>query len=364
MNANDKAGPPADGYLHGGDPSKDMARLGLTLKKVTDFSTNLNPLGIPPVIRDHWPELLDAVRDYPSVEGNGIARFYRERFGIHQKNILPGNGSTELIYLIYRVMRPGRVLIISPSFHDYYRAAVLAGADVALFHLSEDNEFTDIDPAALTEACKDVDAIWIGRPNNPTGAMIAREILTDLCGMFPDKWFILDEAFIQFIDNWEEETFMFGEKPDNLIVIHSLTKFYGLAGLRMGGVIAGTDIILKIRSMKEPWTINGIAERAAPMLMECADYESETRAYISFERERIIGRLNKARCIRAFTSKTNFILCKWTRTGNLDDLLSRLLKNRLYVRDCRNFTGLKDNYFRIGLRTREENELLISVIES
>lgn len=323
----------------------------------------LIPLGMPPVIMEHWPELLDAARDYPSVEGEGIVSLYGDRFGIPLENILAGNGSTELIYLLPRVLRPGRVLIISPSFNDYYRASVFAGADVMLFLMSDKNSFSDIDPAALTDACKGVDAVWIGRPNNPTGTMLPRVVLKDLCHAFPDKWFILDEAFIQFTDKWEEETFMFGKKTANLIVIHSLTKFYGLAGLRMGGVIGHEDIISRIRTLKEPWTINGIADRAAPMLMECGDYESETRAYISAERERIIKRLNRLKGIEVFPSKTNFFLCRWTRTEDLDDLLIHLLNNGLYVRDCRNFPVLKANYFRIGLRTSEENERLVSVID-
>jgi len=276
--------------------------------------------------------------------GDGIASFYEDRFGIAPEHILAGNGSTELIYLLTRLLRPKRVLIILPSYHDYYRASELAGADVSLFLLSDKNGFSDIDPEALTEACKGVEMVWIGRPNNPTGTMLSRDVLTCLCDTFPDKWFILDEAFIQFTDNWEDETFMFGKKPDNVIVIHSLTKFYGLAGLRMGGVIAHKDIISRIRALKEPWTIKGIADKAALMLMECEDYEAETRAYVSVERERIIKRINELKGIRAFPSETNFILCRWTRTGGLDDLLSHLLKNGLYVRDCRNFPGLEANY--------------------
>lgn len=364
MDVKGKGPPTVEGYLHGGNPLSDMARLGIEPRTVIDFSTSLNPLGIPPVIRDYWPELLEAAGGYPSIEGDGIAGFYGDRFGIPPQHILAGNGSTELIYLLPRVMRPKRVLIISPAFHDYYRASVLAGVEVALIALSEKDGFSVIDPETLAEACRDVDAVWIGRPNNPTGTMVPRDVLTHLCDAFPDKWFILDEAFIQFTHNWEEETFMVGKKPVNTIVIHSLTKFYGLAGLRMGGIIGPGDIISRVGALKEPWTINGIADKAASMLMECGDYESETYAYVSAERERMIKRLSGLKGITAFPSVTNFILCRWTRTGDLDDLLRHLLKNGLYVRDCRNFPGLESDYFRIGLRTSEENDRLALVIDS
>ncbi|HJX34361.1 MAG TPA: threonine-phosphate decarboxylase CobD [Desulfatiglandales bacterium] len=356
-------GPP-NGHRHGGNPLKDMARLGLPNGTVIDFSTSINPLGIPPVIKDHWSELVESVRDYPTIEGDGIAGFYRDRFGISPENVLAGNGSTEVIYLLARVLHPNRVLVIAPSFHDYYRASVLSGADVAWLPLTENKGFSSLNTEVLSNACKGVDAVWIGRPNNPTGSMLPRELLSEISRRFSDKWFILDEAFIQFTDNWEEEGFLLGKRPSNMIIIHSLTKFYSIAGLRMGGVIGSGEFISRMRQSKEPWTINGVAERAAGLLKECAGYEAETRSYISCERKRVVKRLEEIEGIRTFTSSVNFILCRWERTGELDDLLKHLLSNGVYVRDCRNFPGLEENYFRIGLRTAAEDDQLISIISS
>jgi threonine-phosphate decarboxylase len=327
---------------------------------VLDFSASLNPLGVPPVIRDRWQELMEAIRDYPSISGDGIARFYQDRFGIARENVLSGNGSTEMIYLLPRALSPGRVLIITPSFHDYHRASVLSGAEVTSLPLS-DRDFS-LDAGVLADACKGVDAVFLGRPNNPTGTMLPPALLTGLAGRFPEKWFIIDEAFIQFADHWEDEALMLKRRPRNLIVIHSLTKFYSLAGLRMGAVIGHADVISRLRAIKEPWTINNVADRAARLLTGCEGYEAETRAYVSGERDRVIKGLNEIKGVMALPSTANFILCRWT--GNLDGLLRHLLLNGIYIRDCRNFPGLADNYFRVGLRTPEEDDLLISLISS
>jgi histidinol-phosphate/aromatic aminotransferase/cobyric acid decarboxylase-like protein len=112
------------GYRHGGNPLIDMSRFGFSNRTVTDFSTNLNPLGIPPVIKNHWSELIESVIGYPTIEGDGIAGFYRDRFGVPPEYVLAGNGSTEAIYLLARVLHPDRVLVVTPSYHDYYRASV------------------------------------------------------------------------------------------------------------------------------------------------------------------------------------------------------------------------------------------------
>ncbi len=348
-------------YQHGGSPQHDLARLNLSDRPVLDFSVNLNPFGVPRIIRERWAEFLEAIENYPSVEGQGITRYYLKKFGISSANVLAGNGSTELIYLVPRVLRFKRVLIITPSFHDYERASLLAGAEIERFPLMPDSNTSTNE---LIEALEYADALWLGRPNNPTGSLLSKKIILDLAGRFPDKWFIIDEAFIQFVDTWEEESFIIDKPQPNIIIIHSLTKFYALAGLRMGGVVGDDAVISRLKASKEPWSVNGIADRIAPLLLECHDYEQESRSMVSTECERIVKSLGAVEGIRPFPSSTNFILCQWGRTNNLDDLIHHLFLNGIYFRDCRNFPGLEDNYFRVGLRTAGENDQLVSSISA
>lgn len=264
-------------HRHGGSPQSDLTRLGIPQRHVLDFSVNLNLLGPPQIVREKWVELMGSVEQYPSVEGDGIAQFYRKRFGFDSQNFMAGNGSTEMIYLVPRVLCPKRTLIITPSYMDYERASLLTGSEVRRFPLSLDEEFTFPNQKRLMEEIKDADTVWIGRPNNPTGTLMPKEIVMDLAERSQDKWFIIDEAFIQFVDKWEENSFLTEELKSNILIIHSLTKFYALAGLRLGGIVGNDEVISRLKEKKEPWTINSIAERIAPILLDCRDYEKKTR---------------------------------------------------------------------------------------
>jgi threonine-phosphate decarboxylase len=351
-------------YQHGGSPQFDLARFDLQERAVLDFSVNLNYLGPPAIIREKWMEILEKIESYPSVEGDGVAHYYQKKFGIFSQNFLSGNGSTELIYLVPRVLRFKHVVIITPSYHDYERASILAGARVTRFPLSFESKFSFPDMDKLIEVLKNADALWLGRPNNPTGTLVPKEPLLELASKFQDKWFIFDEAFIQFADKWKENSFLVDQPRSNILVIHSLTKFYALAGLRLGGIAGAEEVVSRLRESKEPWTVNGVANYVAPLLLGCGDYEHETRAKIKAERERNFISLEKLGGFTPFPSLTNFIFCQWNKTNSLDDLMGHLLSHGIYVRDCRNFPGLGKIFFRICLRSPSENDKLMSILSS
>jgi len=351
-------------YRHGGTPGFDLRRLNLPEMPVCDFSVNINPLGVPLLIKERWSEFVSAVERYPSMHGDGVASYYDQKCNLSPPNILAGNGSTEMIYLVPRVLHFRHALIVTPSYHDYDRASLLSGASVERYPLSPEEEFSFPDVDRIVPALKNADAVWIGRPNNPTGSLMPKHIIEELAHLFPHKWFIVDEAFIQFVDSWEEQSLLCGEPRANILVIHSLTKFYALTGLRLGGIVGPEEIISRLRRAKEPWTVNGVAETIAPLLLACTDYEQETRALVAAERKKLFQSLEMIDGITPFPSTVNFILCRWHKTENLDDLMHHLLSQGAYIRDCRNFPGLEHGFFRIGFRTPQENDLLVSLLAS
>jgi histidinol-phosphate/aromatic aminotransferase/cobyric acid decarboxylase-like protein len=288
-------------YRHGGSPELDLARFKLDGKDVLDFSVNLNALGIPEIVKQKWKETFNAIEGYPSVEGDGVSHYYKKKFGISPQNFLAGNGSTEMIYLIPRVIRMKRVLIITPSYNDYERASILSGSEVIRVPLSPDEGFRFPDMKDLIAELNNSDGLWLGRPNNPTGNLFPKEQLLELADRFPDHLFIIDEAFIQFIDRWTENSLMTGNIRPNILVVHSLTKFYALAGLRIGGVVGHSKLISRLRQAKEPWTVNGIADRVAPLLLECTDYEYRTCHDVAMERKRAFKKLEQIDGIIPFT---------------------------------------------------------------
>ena len=351
------------GHKHGSNPQSDLLRFGLTSKPLLDFSVNLNPLGPPEIIKEQWLDLFKAVEVYPSVEGEGISDFYQHRFDLPYENILAGNGSTEMIYLVPRVLGIKNALIFTPCFHDYARASLMVGAKLTAYPLNKENTFGFPEPDQIAEMIRHVDALWIGRPNNPTGTLISKDIILGLAKRFPEKWFIIDEAFIQFVDAWEQKTLLNEGLSPNILVLHSLTKFYAIAGLRMGAAVGAGDVIARLKKAKEPWTVNGIADKVAPLLLDCKDYEAQTLELVSQERKRVYQRLQELEGIHVFPGTANYMLCQWSRTENLDDLLRHLLSNSVYIRDCRNFPGLEDQFFRFGLRSSEDNNRLLHLLE-
>ena len=216
----------------------------------------------------------------------------------------------------------------------------------------------------MVDLLNNVDALWVARPNNPTGNLFSKSLILEFAHRFPQKWFIVDEAFIQFLDDWETNSFLTEKPRSNILVLHSLTKFFAIAGLRLGGIVGSEPVISRLKKAKEPWTINGIADRVASLLVECSDYETETRSVVKEECSRVFEGLKALEGIIPYPPSANYILCQWVNTGNLDDMIRHLLFNGVYVRDCRNFPGLEKNFFRIGIKNPKDNDLLLSLFSS
>ncbi len=351
--------------IHGGAPEETFARLGLMPRPVLDFSASVSPLGPPPEIIALWPELLAELTRYPDVDGRGVSRYYEQSHGVPSEAVLAGNGSTECLYLVPRMLNVSRVAVVTPSFHDYGRACELAGVQCTSVRLSATDQFTAPPTALLASALRDNDALLLGNPNNPTGTLFSASSLLALADAYPDKWLWVDEAFMSFLTHPEKHSLMAqAKRRKNVLVFRSLTKFYALAGLRLGAVIGHPEVIATLRRGKEPWTVNRLAERVAEKLPACQHYEAGLRTLVHRERQRIVNRLASSTCIRLFPGSVNFMLAQWTATADLDDLLRALMMKGIHVRDARNFEGLAANFFRFAIRKPEQNDRLLEALES
>ncbi len=348
--------------IHGGAPDSFARARGLKVNRVIDFSVNLNPLGPPRCITKALEVFYSLIPHYPPIDGDGVVEFYEKRFGLKRDMLLGGNGSTEFIYLLPRALKFKTCLIFSPTYYDYQRASRLAGAEVMTVTLDENDNFSILKVKDLFPLVDHVDAVWICRPNNPTGTILDKEPLLELTSRYPDKFFILDESFIQFLTNFKDQTFLTPNLPENVIVIHSLTKFYSLAGLRLGGLYAHDTIIERLKILKEPWSVNALANFIAPLLAEDLEYEENTRELVAREREYLARELSALKTWQVYESGANFLLLKWLGELPLDNLLETLYKHGVFVRDARNFEGLEAGFIRIGIKNREENSHLISAI--
>ncbi len=350
-------------YIHGGNYKADFKRLGVPQKEIVDFSVNVNPLGPPPIVKKIWNSLFDEVKKYPSQNGIGVKKYYEDMFGIDSSNVLPGNGSTELIYFVLQKLSLKNIVIISPSFNDYSQAATISGTTIIDVHASSDNGFAMPPIDLINKKLNYADAVFIGHPNNPTGAMFSKDEILFLSKENPTKWILLDEAFIQFVDNYEEQSFLKSNIISNIILFHSLTKYYTVPGLRLGAVIANNKIISKLETEKSLWSINRPAEILVEYLRDSKSFVEKTEQYFSAERKKLFIEYSNLAGIKIFPTNSNFFLARWNATNNLDDLQRELLTNGLYVRDARNFKHLSDNYFRFAILSKNENQKLFITIK-
>lgn len=350
-------------HQHGGNPAHTFARLGLSPRQVLDFSVNINPLGPPAVLSAFWPYWQQAMQEYPDTQGENVTQLYSTRWHLSPETILPGNGAASLFYLVLGALRPSHVTVITPSFHEYRRAALAAGSEVKELPLTGKNGFAPPTLAQLKQALQSTHALILGQPNNPTGTLIQRDMLLELAQDHPHHWFLVDEAFIDFIDSPSDYGLLhWPTLPQNVLVFHSLTKFYTIPGLRLGAVIGHAQTIATLRRHQCPWAINGVADQAAKALKVARRYETRSHHWMKSERKRFYDKLHTIPGIACTPPTANFVLARWHVSPDLDDLLRALLINGFFVRDCRNFTGLEDNYFRFAIRKPQENDRLLAAI--
>lgn len=344
-------------HKHGGAAERIS---GVETEEILDFSVNVSPL--TPLLPEKTLEAFHVSR-YPSIDGKGIRDFYAANFGLDVQTVLPLNGAIEGIYLLPRALGIKRSLVPVPSFFDYGRACRIAGAEVVSFGLQEQDQFVLPSIDTIAGMLHEAGALIAANPNNPTGTRFPKETFLALASRFPDKWFIMDEAFIQFVDDFPGASLMRDVRAlKNVIVVHSLTKFYALPGLRLGAVVAHPDVVDRLLRYKEPWTVNVVAESVARELLSCEDYENKVRAMIASERAKIFKQLKKVSGVSLKGHAANFFLAQWNAGSDLDDLLNYLIGEGICVRDCRNFPGLEDNYFRFAIRKPEENDCLLECL--
>lgn len=350
-------------YRHGGDPAFFFTRYQLPSRPVIDFSVNTNWMGPPATIRQRWDELYEALTRYPETNGSGIACYYECRYGVADRHVLGGNGSAELMYRVASMLKPRCATVVTPSFHHYERSLAGAGAQIQFV----DERALHTHPAGLTQALSDIadgcDLVMLGNPNNPTGCLMDRTAILTAAARNVNTWFLIDEAFISFVEDETSATLIphCVESP-NVIVFHSLTKFYALPGIRLGAVIASPRVIEQLQRVSPPWMVNTLAEQMIPLLAGEKQYETELLQQLRSEKSRLQHRASEISQIDFQFGAANFAMGSWRGSSNLDDLLRFLLRKGIFVRDCRNFRGIGPEPFRFAIRSTDDNDLLFDAL--
>ena len=341
--------------VHGGLDFGELERLGLSSEKVIDFSANINPFGPAPSVRAalvHIP--LDR---YPDRDSLALRYALAATLNLDPSCVMLGNGVAELIHLIaLAFLQPGdSVLILTPTFSEYARAAHIMGANIHTYTATSKTGFAFDEQAIAAELREHPHKlVFICNPNNPTGQCLPSTVFADWAMTFPQTLFVIDEAYLAFAQGIQTAI---TSRADNILVLRSMTKDYALAGLRLGYAIGCTDVINALVSVRPPWNVNALAQVAGLAALQDESYIQRTLAQLALEKTFLFDHLKQMGCIPV-PSRTHFFLLP---VGNGATFRCASLAHGILLRDCRSF-GLPE-YVRIAPRQRAENLRLLQVFQ-
>ncbi|GAX89369.1 threonine-phosphate decarboxylase CobD [Effusibacillus lacus] len=344
---------------HGGNITRYQAEWGWRREDLADFSANLNPLGPPHSVMQAIREALSAIADYPDPHGNRVLSALAAEWHLPENRFLLGNGAAELIFLAMRLLRPKTIATLAPAFREYEQAARLEGAEILRIPLRAENGFLPEADQILPVLAK-ADLLVLANPNNPTGRCVPPDTLGELLQATKKTgtWMLVDEAFLDFLPDDEKRSLIpHIDSHHKLIVIRSLTKFYSIPGIRIGYLAAAGHLIKRLRQLQVPWSVNSLAQAAAVAALSDEGFRLKTLEWLAIERQYLMEQL-VSRGYEVVPSDANFLLV-WRPDIDIEQLWPQLAGKGLFVRDCRSFAGLDGTYFRIAIRSREENERLL-----
>lgn len=346
---------------HGGNIYELAETLGCPVSDIIDMSSNVNPLPPLPALLDHLKNNIHTIKALPEVDARSITNAFAARYDIHADRVIAGNGTTQLIYAIPHILLTKRALIIGPTYADYADACKMKGAQYDYLFTEESTAFSpDID--AVIERAEGYDTVFICNPNNPTGVLIDIANLHRLCRVYPEVFFVIDESYLPFVDDYVQHSMIQFDLP-NVLVLNSMSKIFRIPGLRIGFLISSLTIIDKFKPFLLPWTVNSLAQAAVDYLMkhkkQINAFIQETVRFIDIERTKLASAFADKTGLTWFPSTTSFMLGKLQRHMTAESICDALAKERILIRNCSNFKGLSDKFIRISLKTPEINRMLI-----
>ncbi len=345
---------------HGGDVYHLARTLGLKLTDLLDYSANINPLGFPPGLAGAVQEAMGEIVHYPDRRCAALREALAAYHGLTPEEILVGNGSTELIYLAARALNPRRGLIVTPAFSEYEHALTAAGVPAAFYPTGEAHNFT-LHEVPEPQAG---DLVLVAHPASPSGVLLAPDLFLAAASRVEaaGAYLLLDEAFVDFVEAASMKTYL--RRFPRLLILRSFTKFFGIPGMRLGCVLGAPELIGRLAAAQEPWSVNTMAQVMGRACLADVEYMRQSRALIAGEREFLLQGLRALPGLAPFPSVVNYLLVKLTRPGaSAARLQRRMLAHRIVIRDASNFRGLDERFFRIAVRSREENVRLLKALQ-
>ena len=324
-----------------------------------DFSANTNPFGTPKGVLDAICGALPDIHRYPDPYCRRLVQTIADFEGVPKEYILCGNGAADLIYSYCEAVRPKLAVELAPTFSEYALGLERIACKVERYYLRQENEFelgADFLPY-LTEIKPD--AVFLCNPNNPTGKTIAPSLLEKIltfCTSNGIRLFV-DECFLDLSDCSESMKAFLAEHP-NLFILKAFTKSYGMAGIRLGYCLCSNYALLERMSKAvQPWNVSSLAQAAGIAALQEQAFLRKTNELVALERQWLKKQLESLG-FWVCPSSANYLLFKGSAC-----LHAKLKEKKIAIRNCDNYYGLGQGWYRIAVRLHEENEALIRAIK-
>lgn len=337
--------------MHGGR-FLEYAKTG---KSFIDFSASINPYGLDNNLKKILTDSILTLEHYPNVDYSEINDIISKKHNVNIDDIYLGNGANSIIFRLFQTFKNGiNICIPVPSFESYRLAAESIDADLIYYNMPN----LHIDEDIFDILSENIDILVLTNPNNPTGFVIEDELLYKTITYCKQKdiFVLIDECFLEFVENGEDHSMCAKLSIfENIAILRSLTKLYAFPGLRFGYLLTHNDMIMKkLKKLTPSWDINTLA-------LEAAKYS------LTQNMDSVIKSIQKEKAVLAdkledlgiftFNSMANFLFCKYKK-----NLSEELLTYGIIVRDCSDFIGLDDTYFRVAVKTEAENKILVDTI--
>ena len=302
-------------------------------------------------LKEYLMEHFDLISNYPEPEPHQLEELIAQQLDIAPECVMVTNGATEAIYLIANLFHGYASVIPQPTSTEYAEACRIHKHIIS--YEQNDN---------LTELPKER-VYWLCNPNNPSGNVLMKGFVDYVVRRSSQYNFVIDQSFECYTR--EEllqplETCML----PNLFLLHSMSKTYGIPGIRLGYITGHPTTLHLLRNLRQPWSVSTLSIEAGKFLIQKGKpVVEDIHAYLE-ETERLRTALRKIEGVRVFETKTNYMLCELEQTtaAELKNYLVR--EHGILIRDCSNFYGLSARFFRVSTQLPEENDALVSAIRS
>lgn len=338
--------------VHGGDIYSRTYRL--------DFSTNINPFGMPENVIYEAQKGVVLATHYPDVQYRELRNAIAAAEDVCPEWIICGNGAAEVIFGLVLAKKPKSGLLIAPGFAEYEQALKTVDCDLTFYECRKTAGYL-IEEDYLEALEKGTDIAFLCNPNNPTGLLIEEHLLDQIIEKCSEKniMLVLDECFLEFV----AKSFQNPQKArlkdvPQLFILKAFTKMYGMPGLRLGyGMCSDEDFLKKMREVLQPWNVSIPAQYAGIAALGEVEFVEMTRDYVQRERVYMINELRKLG-FSVLDSQANYIFFHGP-----EDLFEVCQDHGILIRDCSNYRGLGRGSYRIAVKLREENDALLTVLQ-